>query len=380
MDVRYPLISIIETLLRVLPIPTGTGLIRIGNPGRNSPVLLTCNFHLTVERVKRALKGLDVYLLVANSRGINVWCAAAGGLFTDHDVISALKTSGIEDLVDHRRVILPQLAATGIRSKVIRERTGWNAIFGPVYAEDLPEFLRSGFKKDERMRKVKFNTSQRLEIAVAWAFPISVIAAVATFPFWPQVTLPLVALTWGLSLLIFLLFPLYQRWLNPRGKRLGLVFFDFGRGGFQLILWALLLAGLAIHSASTGSFGWGSFLKWGIISLVVILLLSIDLMGSTPLYKSGLHEDRLFEVVLDKGRCRGAGLCQDVCPRNCFEVDRKLHTAEMPRAELCVQCGACIVQCPFDALSFRTPEGGTVPPEVIRRYKLNFMGKRARKV
>jgi len=103
-------------------------------------------------------------------------------------------------------------------------------------------------------------------------------------------------------------------------------------------------------------------------------------MGSTPLYKSGLHEDRLFEVVLDKGRCRGAGLCQDVCPRNCFKVDRKLHTAEMPRAELCVQCGACIVQCPFDALSFRTPEGGTVPPEVIRRYKLNFIGKRARKV
>ena len=67
---------------------------------------------------------MDVFLLVSNSRGVNVWCSATGGLFTNHDVISVLKTSGIEKLVDHRNVILPQLAATGIESNVIRKKTG----------------------------------------------------------------------------------------------------------------------------------------------------------------------------------------------------------------------------------------------------------------
>ncbi|MFQ6117255.1 MAG: copper oxidase, partial [Candidatus Bipolaricaulia bacterium] len=120
---KYIVANILETLLRGFPFPCRPGLVKIGNPDRDSPVFLTCNYHLTVERVKRALKGLDCYLLVANSRGINVWCAAAGGHFTNHDVISALKTSGIEELVDHRDVVLPQLAAPGIELKVIKQKT-----------------------------------------------------------------------------------------------------------------------------------------------------------------------------------------------------------------------------------------------------------------
>ena len=124
-------IGVVQTLLRMLPFPTRTGLLAIGSPGRHSPVLLTGNFALTVQRVRRALDGIDAYLLVANSRGINVWCAATGGLLTNHDVVSVIKTSGIDDLVDHREVILPQLAATGIEGRSVRARTSaaakaWN--------------------------------------------------------------------------------------------------------------------------------------------------------------------------------------------------------------------------------------------------------------
>ena len=85
----YIWVSVFQTLLRVLPFPSRTGLLRIGRPDRDSPVFLTCNFRLSVERVRRALAGLDAYLLVANSRGVNVWCAATGGLLTNHDVCSA---------------------------------------------------------------------------------------------------------------------------------------------------------------------------------------------------------------------------------------------------------------------------------------------------
>jgi NAD-dependent dihydropyrimidine dehydrogenase PreA subunit len=375
-QVAYILASIVETLLRLFPFPTKTGLIRIGNPDRTSPVLLTCNYHLTVLRVKRELKGMNAYLLIANSRGINVWCSATGGLFTNHDVISVLKTSGIEKLVDHRSVILPQLAATGIELRTILKKTGWRATFGPVYIKDIRVFLRLG-EKSPRMSEVRFDIVQRLEMAAAWAFPISVVSVPIMLPLWPQMLLPLILLIWGLSLLIFVSFPLYSRWLSSKGKRVGFILFDFRAGGYPLVLWGLFLAGLAAYLLLSGEPDWGLFLRWGIISLFILLILSMDIMGSTPIYKSSLHEDRLFSVALDRHRCRGAGFCQDVCPRGCFQVDKRRHTAKIQRAQSCVQCGACIVQCPFDALNFRSADGRVILPETIRKYKLNLMGKRA---
>jgi NAD-dependent dihydropyrimidine dehydrogenase PreA subunit len=377
---RYLVLNIVETLLRVFPYPVKTGLIKMGNPDRNSPVFLTCNYHLTVERVKRALSELDCYLLVANSRGFNVWCAATGGHLTSHDVISVLKTSGIEELVDHRKVVLPQLAATGIEVKKILKKTGWKIAWGPVYARDIPDFLEANFNKTPEMRKVVFGLTARFEMAVAWAFPISVISALIMMPLWREAILPLILMTWGLSMLIFISFPLYSHLLRSKGKRIGLIFFDFGRGGFQLILWSIFLVGLAVYSYSGGDFSWGFILRWGFASLVVILILSLDLTGSTPVYKSGIHEDRLLKIVLDKERCRGAGICEQVCPKNCFEVDKVRHIATMPRSHECVQCGACIVQCPFDALYFKSPKGDIITPDTIRIYKLNLIGERLIKV
>ena len=64
---------------RDVPHRAPTGLVRIGRPGRRSPVLLTGNFTLTVRRLRDALRGRDAWLLVANSKGVNVWCAAGGG-------------------------------------------------------------------------------------------------------------------------------------------------------------------------------------------------------------------------------------------------------------------------------------------------------------
>jgi NAD-dependent dihydropyrimidine dehydrogenase PreA subunit len=374
--VRYAAVNVIETLLRMMPMPRNTGVIKIGNPDRDSPVLLTCNYHLTVERVKKAMEGTDCYLLVANSRGVNVWCAATGGLFTHHDVISALKTSGIEELVDHRRIILPQLAATGIEAREVRARTGWQPIWGPVYAQDIPSFLEHGRHKTLQMRQVCFPLGQRVEMAVAWAFPISVLAVLILLPFWRSAILPTVLLVWAVSLITFVPFPLYQQWLDPRHKRVGFIVFDFGRGGLQLILWGLGIASLSVYAALSGNLAWGFVLRWGLVLLVVVLIVSIDLSGSTPEYKSGLHPDRLFKVALDVTRCRGAGLCEQVCPRNCFQVDRQGHTATMPGARRCVQCGACIVQCPFDALSFAGPKGEAISPETVRKFKLNLMGQR----
>jgi len=373
---NYIIINIVETLLRMFPFPCKPGLIKIGNPDQNSPVFLTCNFHLTVERVKRALRGIDCYLLIANSKGINVWCAATGGYFSNHNVISILKTSGIEKLVSHQKVILPQLAASGIESKTIQKKTGWKIIWGPVYAKDIPLFIDNNLQKTSTMRAVEFPWMQRIEIAIAWAFPISIISSLIMIPFWPKGIFSIVSLIWILSFLIFISFPVYQHLLSSKEKRIGFFFFDFGRGGFQLILWAAFIFILVFYHLSCGNFSWEFIFRWSFISLIIILILSFDLMGSTPLYKSSLHEDRLLRVILDKKKCKGIGFCEQVCPRNCFKVDKNRQITTIPGSVRCIQCGACIIQCPFNALCFKSPKGDIISPDTIRKFKLNLMGKR----
>ncbi|WP_455277113.1 HgcAB-like fusion protein [[Eubacterium] cellulosolvens] len=376
-SLNYVFVNIIETLLRMFPFPGKTGLIKIGNPDRNSPVLLTCNYHLTVERVKRAIRGMDAFLLVANSKGVNVWCAATGGLFTNHDVISVLTTSGIEGFVEHRNVIIPQLAATGIEPKTILRKTGWKSIWGPVYAKDIRLFIENNLIKTLQMREVKFPLSQRIEMAMAWAFPISVILSVIMIALWREALFLFILLIWGLSFAIFLAFPFYRNLLSVQGRRIGFIFFDFGRGGFQLMLWGILMLCLIAYKIAIVDFKWESVFHWGLVLFIVVLIVSLDLMGSTPTYKSGLHEDRLLKIIFNKKKCKGAGLCEEVCPRNCYEVDKIRNITTIPRADQCVQCGACIVQCPFDALYFKNPKNEIILPETIRKFKLNMMGRRS---
>jgi NAD-dependent dihydropyrimidine dehydrogenase PreA subunit len=375
----FAVFNILETLLRFLPCPCKTGLIKIGNPGKDSPVFLTCNYHLTVQRVKQALKGMDAFLLAANSHGINVWCAAAGGHFTNHDVISVLKTSGIEDLVAKRKIILPQLAATGVEAKVIKQKTGWRVIWGPVNAKDIPHFLKNKLKKTKVMREVTFPWMERLEMAAAWAFPLTVILSVIMIFFWPQSIFNLVLLVWGLSFIIFLSFPLYSRWMSSERKEAGSLFSKIGDLRFQLLLWIGIVIVLFVFAILGKDFSWGIILRWSIISFVVILILSFDLAGTTPIFRGGLIAEKGLEVILDKIDCRGAGFCEQVCPRNCFEVNRVEHTASMIGRERCIQCGACIVQCPFDALCFENSEGGEIRPEKIRTLRLNLLGSRLKK-
>jgi hypothetical protein len=322
-QLSFALLTVLQTLFRLAPFPRRTGMVKIGT------VLLTCNFRLSVDRVRRALAGLDAYLLVANSRGVNVWCAATGGLFTNHDVISALKTSGIDGLVDHRRVILPQLAATGIEGEVVQEKTGWTVIWGPVYAKSIPAFLEGGLAKTEMMRTVSFTWLERLEMAVAWAFPISLLALVV-LPFWRAAVLPIVALVLAAALLIFLGFPLYQGWIRASSKHAGFIFFSFGERGLPFFLWMLFMIGLAGYAALAGDFSWAFILRWGLTSLVVLLILGIDVTGSTPVYKGGLQQDRLLRISLDDELCQGVGICEDVCPTDVFEPGSTVACSAAP--------------------------------------------------
>jgi NAD-dependent dihydropyrimidine dehydrogenase PreA subunit len=355
----------VETLLRLVPRATKTGLRALGHPDREAPVLLTGNYTLTVRRVTAALRGRDAWLLVANSHGINVWCAAGGGHLTHHEVIAALRTSGIEERVERRELVLPQLAATGVERRRIEEATGWKVRWGPAQLEDLPAFLDHGRRVTRPQRRVRFPLRERCEMAATWFFPMAAAAAliVGLALSWP---LALVAVG-GLLALTFGTFAAVP-WLDLAGRRSFAVCAASGLVAFALTAPVLPLLGLATPAA------------WWCLALTCALgaaILAIDLPGSTPWYPSTVNAfGASFDVDLDADRCEGLAECVQVCPREVLRMDGKRHLVVIAQPAACIRCGACIVQCPTDALRFRYPDGRVIPAAVVKRTRMNLVGRR----
>ena len=148
------------------------GLYAVGDPTKDSPVICTANYKLTFDAVRNELAGQDAWLLVADTRGINVWCAAGKQLFSTDEVAHRVRTTRLADVVAHRRIILPQLAATGVNRHALKKRCGFGADFGPVRARDLPAFIRDGNQADETMRTVTFTLKERAELVPVELFLI----------------------------------------------------------------------------------------------------------------------------------------------------------------------------------------------------------------
>jgi hypothetical protein len=138
------------------------GLYAVGAPDAQSPVLATANYKLTVDQLRSRLAGFDAWILVLDTRGINVWCAAGKGTFGTDELERRIREAKLDTLVSHRRLILPQLGAPGVSAHEIAKRTGFHVTYGPVRLEDLPAYLRAGFQATEAMRKVRFDAGDRL--------------------------------------------------------------------------------------------------------------------------------------------------------------------------------------------------------------------------
>jgi hypothetical protein len=138
------------------------GLYGIGNPDPDSPVLVTANYKLSFDKVRKELKYTDAWLLVLDTRGINVWCAAGKGTFGTEEVVRSVKAAGLDTVVSHRNLILPQLGATGVSARQVKKECGFQVVWGPILAADIGKFLDSGMKADQTMRRVTFTTMERL--------------------------------------------------------------------------------------------------------------------------------------------------------------------------------------------------------------------------
>lgn len=140
------------------------GLYAVGTPTPDSPVLVTANYKLSFDHVRRALAGFDTWVLVLDTKGVNVWCAAGKGTFGTDELVERMAASGGAKVVAHRNLILPQLGAPGVAAHEVSRRAGFHVTYGPVYARDLPAFLLAGLRATPEMRRVDFTLRERLAV------------------------------------------------------------------------------------------------------------------------------------------------------------------------------------------------------------------------
>jgi NAD-dependent dihydropyrimidine dehydrogenase PreA subunit len=306
---------------------------------------------------------------VADSRGINIWCAASGGHFTHHSIIAAIRATRLAGTVDHREIILPQLCATGVERRRITEATGFSTRWGPARLEDIPAFLDRGARLHKRDRFMRFPMWERLEMAAMWGAPMLFVAV----PLLAFICGWVTALTAGFAMaaMVFGLFALIP-WLAIKGASRYLIFASFAAGASLVGAGILLAVGVATA---------GHVEAVAVTSLAAMGLLSVDLGGTTPWYDSDVHtflDPVHIELVPD--RCTGAAECVQVCPRDVLKMTGRGRKVEIAHPDQCIRCGACVVQCPEDALHFRADDGSVIEAPTIRTTHMNLLGRRTVKV
>jgi len=138
------------------------GLYAVGQPAADSPVLVSANYKMSFDRLRCRLAGIDAWILVLDTRGINVWCAAGKGTFGTDEIVQRLEATDLAKVVSHRRLIVPQLGAPGVAAHEVKRRSGFRVVYGPVRTEDLPAFLAARMKATPEMRRVRFPTRDRV--------------------------------------------------------------------------------------------------------------------------------------------------------------------------------------------------------------------------
>lgn len=251
-------VGINRVLHRVKP-----GLYSLGNPTPNSPVFVTANYKLSFNALRSSLGGVDGWILVLDTHGINVWCAAGKGTFGTDELVKRIELTGLKDIVRTRVLILPQLGATGVAAHLIKKRTGFKVEYGPARAEDLGNYLQTR-EATPQMRKVRFDLRDRLvliPVDIVYYFLPTLLAALILYFLggWFSV-LAVIAAVLG----AVVLFPILLPWLpfrdfSVKGYLLGLlvmipfIIFSFSGSESTLLLRVLhvlpLLLGFPVVTA-----------------------------------------------------------------------------------------------------------------------------------
>ncbi len=256
------------------------GLYALGKPDEQSPVLVTANYKMSFDKLREALPGRDMWILVLDTKGINVWCASGKGTFGTMELVGRIESSGLSQIVLHRELILPQLSGPGVAAHHVKKLSGFKIIYGPIRAIDLSGFLDNGLKATPEMRLKTFTTWERMvlipmELVGALkggmiVIPILFLLALlgksgegwtnalshGLFSIWAMLT----AILTGAVLTPLLLPWLPGRAFSVKGLSLGVLFaiillaFHWGdwitrTGRFEIMAWLLLIPAISAYLA-----------------------------------------------------------------------------------------------------------------------------------
>lgn len=139
-----------------------SGLYAIGTPSADDPVLVTANYKMTYDIIRSTLRGRNIWLLVLETFGVNVWCAAGKGTFSTDEVVAQITATHLATIVKHRQLILPILGAPGVAAHEVAKESGFTVRYGTIRAVDLPTYLDNGMISTPAMRALTFTLYERL--------------------------------------------------------------------------------------------------------------------------------------------------------------------------------------------------------------------------
>ena len=138
------------------------GLYAIGAPTPGDPVAVTANYKMSFDSLRSALDGRSAWILVLETFGVNVWCAAGKGTFGTQELIRRVAETELSRVVRHRTLLLPILGAPGVAAHEVARGTGFTVRYAAIRAGDFPEYLDNGMVTTEAMRQMTFSFQERL--------------------------------------------------------------------------------------------------------------------------------------------------------------------------------------------------------------------------
>lgn len=224
------------------------GLYAVGSPDRSSDIFISANYKMSFDILRTSLHGMNAWILVLDTGGINVWCAAGKGTFGTDELVKRITGEGISSLVDHRKVIVPQLGAPGVSAGQVKKRTGFRVQYGPVQAADIPAYIKNSYTVSPEMRRMRFTMKDRIVLT-----PMELNPAMRKLP-------------------LYVLTILLISGLKPEG----IIFHDAVAGGVPLVagLFAAVFSGAFLTPVFLPFIPFRSFaLKGWVLGMAVFLLL-----------------------------------------------------------------------------------------------------------
>lgn len=214
--------TLCDLFMRYIPQPIEPGLHTIGQPTDESPVLLTTNNRITLNRIRRALDTRSAYVLALDLGGLDFRSAAAAGKLRTDRLIAAFMTSGLRDHAAPRRAFLPPFCESLIDTAVISDTTGWDVCLGPADARDLRQFLEAPTMFESNNASI-FDWHERLAIALSTSLVTSAVFVLPLLVFGLAVALAGLAAVWLGFILFAAIYAVGPRRLKlVKGLALGL--------------------------------------------------------------------------------------------------------------------------------------------------------------